>query len=326
MRCCTTRISRCRTGTRSPGIPTISSSLPCSVSRAARCTTARAGSGSTRGERIDTLYRDWINLDALNEKFYIDSPTGNLGFNPRLDQNPHFFTHFALGGDMAEFSTVGGDPIFYLHHANIDRLWESWNRLGNTNPTDPAYLDREFSYGDRSGKRVDLPVSAADRTASLGYEYDGYEKPPKPVTLTTDQAAERDRTVPRAARESSWWLARWSACSERSQWETAMILKLVISLIFAGAAVQKFTGKVAPNWDRWGYSRRFMYATGIAEVVALALFWWPGLELVGAAALALVLLGAVATLIRHREGAAHIALSAVTLLLVLAQVYRSTVA
>jgi N-acetylneuraminic acid mutarotase len=145
------------------------------------------------GERIDTLYRDWINLDALNEKFYIDSPTGKYGFNPRLDQNPHFFTHFALGGDMAEFSTVGGDPIFYLHHANIDRLWESWNRLGNTNPTDPAYLNREFSYGDRSGKRVDLPVSAADRTAPLGYEYDSYEKPPKPVTLSTDEAAERDR-------------------------------------------------------------------------------------------------------------------------------------
>ena len=68
------------------------------------------------GERIDTLYRDWISLDALNEKFYIDSPNGSLGFNPRLDQNPHFFTHFALGGDMADFSTVGGDPIFYLHH------------------------------------------------------------------------------------------------------------------------------------------------------------------------------------------------------------------
>jgi hypothetical protein len=105
-----------------------------------------------------------------------------------------------------------------------------------------------------------------------------------------------------------------------------MILRLVISAIFVSAAVQKFTGKVAPNWDRWGYSRRFMYATGIAEVLALALFWWPGLELVGAAGLALVLLGAVATLIRHREGAAHIALSAFTLLLVLAQVYRSTVA
>jgi hypothetical protein len=64
------------------------------------------------GERIDTLYRDRINLDALNEKFYIDSPTGNFGFNPRLDQNP-LLHPFALGGDMAEFSTVGGDPLFY---------------------------------------------------------------------------------------------------------------------------------------------------------------------------------------------------------------------
>ena len=146
------------------------------------------------GERIDNLYRDWISLDALNEKFYIDSPQGSLGFNPRLDQNPHFFTHFALGGDMAEFSTVGGDPLFYLHHANIDRLWESWNRLGNTNPTDPKYLNRKFAYGDRSGKRVDLPVSMGDRTAQLGYEYDRYEKPPKPLTLSDEEAAERERT------------------------------------------------------------------------------------------------------------------------------------
>ena len=105
-----------------------------------------------------------------------------------------------------------------------------------------------------------------------------------------------------------------------------MILKVLISLIFTGAAVQKFTGTVAPNWDRWGYSRRFMYATGIAEVVALALFWSPGLETVGAAGLALVLLGALLTLIRHGEGARHMALSALTLLLVIAQLYRSTVA
>jgi DoxX-like family len=105
-----------------------------------------------------------------------------------------------------------------------------------------------------------------------------------------------------------------------------MILKLVITLIFAGAAVQKFTGTVAPNWDRWGYSRRFMYAAGIAEVASLIAFWSSALELVGAAGLALLLLGALATLIRYREGASHIALPAVTLLVVLAQVYRSTAA
>ncbi len=104
-----------------------------------------------------------------------------------------------------------------------------------------------------------------------------------------------------------------------------MILKFLISLIFASATIQKFTGKVAPNWDRWGYSRRFMYATGVAELIALVLFWWPGLELVGAAALGLVLLGAFATLIKFREGTSHIALTALTLLLVIAQLYRSMV-
>src|SRR5688572_21293575 len=105
-----------------------------------------------------------------------------------------------------------------------------------------------------------------------------------------------------------------------------MILKLLISLIFVGAAVQKFTGKVAPDWERWGYSRQFMYATGIAELVGLALFWWPGLELIGVAGLGLVLLGALATQIRHREGLAHVAFAALALLLVMVQAYRSTVA
>jgi hypothetical protein len=104
-----------------------------------------------------------------------------------------------------------------------------------------------------------------------------------------------------------------------------MILKLLITLIFAGAALQKFTGKVAPNWDRWGYPRRFMYATGVAEVAALALFWSPRLELVGALGLALVLLGALATLVRYREGVSHMVLSAATLVLVLAQLYRSAI-
>jgi hypothetical protein len=80
---------------------------------------------------------------------------------------------------MSEFSTVGGDPMFYLHHANMDRLWESWNRLGRKNPTDPKYLNRVFSYGDRSGKRADLPVSLTTRTAQMGYEYDSYEKAPR---------------------------------------------------------------------------------------------------------------------------------------------------
>ena len=105
-----------------------------------------------------------------------------------------------------------------------------------------------------------------------------------------------------------------------------MILKLLITLIFVGTAVGKLSGKMGPNWERWGYSRQFMKATAIAELVALGLLWWPGLELVGAAALGMVLLGALATLVSQREGLAHIAFTSLTLLLVLVQSYRSAVA
>ena len=278
------------------------------------------------GDRIDIIYKEWINLGALNETFYIDSPNGNLGFNPRMDQNPHFFTHFALGGDMAEFSTVGGDPMFYLHHANIDRIWESWSRLGNKNPTDPKYLNRVFSYGDRSNKRADLPVSASDRTAQMGYEYDGYEKPPRPQT-PDNRGGRRKRSrlqdSPRACPRRSHDAPHASNGFWR---KTAMILKLLISVIFVGAAVQKFTGKVAPNWERWGYSRQFMYATGIAELVALALFWWPGLELVGAAGLGLVLLGALGNADQAPRRTVPYRPAALTLLLVMVQLYRVNVA
>lgn len=105
-----------------------------------------------------------------------------------------------------------------------------------------------------------------------------------------------------------------------------MILKALISLIFVSTAALKLTGKVAPDWQRWGYPPQFMYATGIAELAGLALFWFPGLELIGAVGLGLVLLGALATLIKHRERLSHIAFTTLALLLVFVELYRSTVA
>lgn len=43
-------------------------------------------------------------------------------------------------GLMADPGTAGLDPVFFLHHANIDRMWCAWNVTGNNpNPTDPAW-------------------------------------------------------------------------------------------------------------------------------------------------------------------------------------------
>jgi tyrosinase len=49
---------------------------------------------------------------------------------------------------MSLFETAAQDPIFWLHHSNIDRLWETWrNQPGHALPTDNAWLRQHFEIG-----------------------------------------------------------------------------------------------------------------------------------------------------------------------------------
>jgi tyrosinase len=75
-----------------------------------------------------------------------------------LEREPHGTVHVEVGGQeeplgwMSRFETAARDPIFWLHHANIDRLWEAWLALGDgrTNPSgrraDP-WLNSWFKVG-----------------------------------------------------------------------------------------------------------------------------------------------------------------------------------
>lgn len=47
------------------------------------------------------------------------------GFQRRLELGPHADVHVAIGGTMNSASSPA-DPVFWLHHANLDRLWTVW--------------------------------------------------------------------------------------------------------------------------------------------------------------------------------------------------------
>lgn len=77
-------------------------------------------------------------------------------FEPSFESKPHNPVHNLIGGEMAKM-TSPRDPIFFLHHCNIDRLWYAWVRSGGKNvpytsnpynsSTSHTYWSGSFRYG-----------------------------------------------------------------------------------------------------------------------------------------------------------------------------------
>jgi len=61
---------------------------------------------------------------------------GSSCFETVLEISLHNPVHNWVGGNMAE-ATSPNDPVFFLHHAYIDCLWERWK---GQHPTIPPYL------------------------------------------------------------------------------------------------------------------------------------------------------------------------------------------
>jgi tyrosinase len=122
-------------------------------------------------------------------------------FGP-LEGTPHGSVHNQVGGLfglMGILATAALDPIFFLHHANIDRLWEVWLRSNppHSNPTDGDWLMMPFDFVDELGTRVSMAVNEVlEIENQLNYTYSGLPPaaPPLPapaereeVRLTSDE-------------------------------------------------------------------------------------------------------------------------------------------
>lgn len=99
----------------------------------------------------------------------------NLGL-----EGPHGNIHCALAinsrcanGWMGKLASAANDPVFYLHHSNIDRIFECWLRNGGSAPNDSVFLNTPFTFIDNAGQPITRTVGQWLRAtpAQLNYRY-----------------------------------------------------------------------------------------------------------------------------------------------------------
>ena len=102
---------------------------------------------------------------------------------------PHNSMHIWTGDNsrpnaenMGVYYSAGRDPIFYPHHANIDRLWESWRgivgaRRRRADFADPDWLDSSFLLYDEDARLVRITVRDVLDIDKLRYAYAGVGLP-----------------------------------------------------------------------------------------------------------------------------------------------------
>ena len=81
------------------------------------------------------------------------------------------------GGWMSDPNQAARDPIFYMHHCNIDRLWKRWLALGGgrVNPTgNTTWINQTFRFFDHDANAVvNVPVrNFLDTVTQLQYRYE----------------------------------------------------------------------------------------------------------------------------------------------------------
>ena len=148
-----------------------------------------------------------VTLDCMSDTTYTNQfGGGQTGFahfgsaTGDLENNPHNLVHSYVGGQqgndpngqpgiMGDPNMAGLDPIFYLHHGEIDRLWAIWVvTMNNANPRQPSWLQgpttngqSDFEMPKDGGWWVFSPGDVGDIT-KLNYTYQDMSAPAGFVT------------------------------------------------------------------------------------------------------------------------------------------------
>ena len=103
-----------------------------------------------------------------------------------LEATPHNGVHNWIGGKMVTM-TSPRDPLFFLHHANVDRIWASWNAHGHANTTAGSWLNFTFArnFPRSDGTLYDVKVRDIGMTE---YGYDRLDPRPAAAKVVSSPA------------------------------------------------------------------------------------------------------------------------------------------
>jgi tyrosinase len=96
----------------------------------------------------------------------VNSKTNYAAFQTALESSPHNAVHIAVGGTMAS-SKSPADPLFWLHHAMVDKIWADWQATHTTAASKPPNQTDTL----QPPPIITRKVSSVLNTASLGYVY-----------------------------------------------------------------------------------------------------------------------------------------------------------
>jgi tyrosinase len=133
-----------------------------------------------------------VSVECVKRRRYTGSSGGTPGFGGletgfahngstpgACEMTPHNDIHGDVGGLMGGFNTAGLDPLFWLHHCNIDRLWEVWRARPSSlgDPTSNSWRNFVFEMHDENGAPVSFRPASMSSTTANGYKYQDISDP-----------------------------------------------------------------------------------------------------------------------------------------------------
>jgi hypothetical protein len=129
----------------------------------------------------------WLCSDTREEFIGGAQKAGNAAGNGQL----HETVHEQGSGIMGDYRTAALHPVFYAHHANVDRYWERWCLRYPGFAGADGWGETMFYFYEPSGQLVKIQAEAVLHTRNLGYDYEPPRSPglewAGPVPLKVDQ-------------------------------------------------------------------------------------------------------------------------------------------